>query len=50
MRLQDKNSETAEAFGIHSVPTFPFYKSGKLLTQFTGADERKLLNTIVELK
>lgn len=49
-RLQDENSETAQECGIKSMPTFQFYKNGKLVAQFSGADEAKLQATITEHK
>ncbi|CAI5483227.1 unnamed protein product [Closterium sp. Yama58-4] len=35
---------------ISSVPTFHFYKAGKLLSQFSGADALKLKDTIALLQ
>lgn len=48
--MQDANEETAAACGISSMPTFQFYKNGKLVTQFSGASEERLLAVIAEHK
>ncbi len=46
----DANSETAEACGIEAMPTFQFYKGGRKIDQFSGADERALTEKINKLK
>jgi len=47
---QDDNSETAEACGIRAMPTFQFYKDGKKIFEFAGADGNKLKAKVQELK
>lgn len=32
-----------------SVPTFKFYRGGKLIAAFSGADKRQLENNVVNL-
>jgi ubiquitin C len=46
----DANEETAAHCNIESMPTFHFYKNGKLVHQFSGADERSLTNAINSFK
>ena len=48
--LQDENQETAEKCKISSMPTFQFYKHGKLVHQFSGASEDQLLKSIAQHK
>ena len=38
----DENSEVAELCGISAMPTFQFYKGGKKVDEFSGADSEKL--------
>lgn len=42
--------EAVESAGVSSVPTFQFYKAGKLVTYFSGADRNKLEDTITLLQ
>lgn len=42
----DDNEETTQECDISSMPTFQFYKNQELITQFSGADKKKLLNLI----
>jgi thioredoxin 1 len=35
----DKNQETIQAAGVNCFPTFKFYKNGKCIETFEGADE-----------
>mmetsp|Transcript_25185 Transcript_25185/g.39551 ORF Transcript_25185/g.39551 Transcript_25185/m.39551 type:complete len:92 (-) Transcript_25185:144-419(-) len=46
----DENEETAAACGIQSMPTFQFYKSGKKVTEFSGADPAKLAQCVAQNK
>ncbi|KAG8467076.1 hypothetical protein KFE25_000392 [Diacronema lutheri] len=46
----DENQETAEKCKISSMPTFQFYKHGKLVHQFSGASEDQLLKSIAQHK
>ncbi|GJP47954.1 hypothetical protein CLOM_g7122 [Closterium sp. NIES-68] len=43
-------AEVVNSARISSVPTFRFYKGGKLLSQFSGADALKLKDTIALLQ
>ena len=38
----DANSETAQACGISAMPTFQFYRGGRKVDAFSGADAAKL--------
>lgn len=42
----DQVDEVAEAYGITSMPTFKFYKEGKIVEEFKGANVEKLRDTI----
>jgi len=42
----DENNEVAAACGARSIPFFQFYKNGKKLAEFAGADPSKLKQTI----
>ncbi|KAF7257273.1 hypothetical protein EG68_05777 [Paragonimus skrjabini miyazakii] len=44
----DENSETAQAFNVRCMPTFVFLKNGKKVEEFSGADEKKLRQTIMK--
>lgn len=46
----DEAPEIAELEQISSVPTFIFYKDGKKLERFSGADEELLLKVIQQHK
>ena len=35
--------------GVASVPTFSFYRGGKMIATFSGADRRQLENNLVNL-
>ena len=43
----DDNEETTSELNITAMPTFQFYKSGKKVEQFSGADPKKLSQSIV---
>ncbi|XP_018098345.1 thioredoxin-2 [Xenopus laevis] len=45
----DDASDVAQLCEIRSMPTFIFYKSGKEVERFSGADIAKLKNTIKKL-
>jgi thioredoxin len=46
----DANSETAEAVGVQSMPTFHFYKGGKKVHEFSGASNELLDGAIAKYK
>eukprot|EP01132_Coremiostelium_polycephalum_P004327 gene4327-5417_t len=46
----DKCRNTSSKYGISSMPTFHFYKEGKLVKNFSGADPKLLKSTIESLK
>lgn len=46
----DDNSETSEACEINCMPTFQFYKNGKKLDEFSGADENMLKEKVQTLQ
>ena len=41
----DENPQTAEKYGIMSIPTLLVFKTGKLLDRIVGAMPRQLLET-----
>ncbi|NP_001011127.1 thioredoxin [Xenopus tropicalis] len=45
----DDASDVAQVCGISSMPTFIFFKSGKQVERFSGADIKKLKETIKRL-
>ncbi|KAM4810585.1 thioredoxin-like [Rhinophrynus dorsalis] len=45
----DDAGEVSEHCKIKAMPTFQFYKNGKMVQEFRGADEAKLRKTIKEL-
>jgi thioredoxin 1 len=45
----DKCEKTAHKYKVSSIPTFMFFKNGELYQKFSGADEKKVRNTIQEL-
>ncbi|CAM9495376.1 unnamed protein product [Phaeothamnion confervicola] len=46
----DENPEATGDAGISSVPTFMFFRDGKLVTKFAGADQALLEDNIASLK
>ena len=44
----DKLPQTFKEAGVQSLPTFQFIKKNTIVTQFSGADEHKLKETILE--
>ena len=44
----DENEETSEQCNVRSMPTFQFYKNSKKVFEFSGADEKKLEESIVK--
>ncbi|XP_053321830.1 thioredoxin-like [Spea bombifrons] len=44
----DDVSDVAEKCGIRAMPTFQFYKNGKKVAEFSGADKQKLEKIIAE--
>ena len=46
----DDNDETAAACGIQCMPTFQFFKDGKMVHKMEGADEATLRAKVAELK
>ena len=45
----DKAKPIAQKYAVSSMPTFVFFKDGKELSRFSGADENKLEATIARL-
>jgi thioredoxin 1 len=41
--------ESVREAGVASVPTFSFYRGGKMIATFSGADRRQLENNLVNL-
>ena len=46
----DELEDLDEVSDVSGVPTFMFLKSGKKITEFSGANEAKLIKTINELR
>ncbi|XP_061107703.1 thioredoxin-like [Conger conger] len=46
----DEASDVSENCKIGSMPTFHFYKNGKKIDEFSGADENKLLKKLHQHK
>ena len=46
----DECEDIAGEYGINSMPTFVFVKSGKKLEEFSGANVDKLRNTVLKHK
>ncbi|XP_076829341.1 thioredoxin-like [Brachyhypopomus gauderio] len=46
----DDVTDVATECGIKSMPTFQFYKAGKKIDEFSGANKDKLKETIMRLK
>ena len=46
----DQNTATSDAEQIEAMPTFIFYKNGKKVDKFTGANSQKLEDMIKRLK
>ena len=44
----DENPETAQAYGIRSVPTLLLFKQGRVVGQIVGAQPRQKLESAVE--
>ncbi|SNW62251.1 Thioredoxin [Orpheovirus IHUMI-LCC2] len=42
----DEVDEVAESYGVTAMPTFKFYKGGKLVEEFKGANVEKLKETM----
>ncbi|XP_075948724.1 thioredoxin-like [Anarhichas minor] len=42
----DQADDVSKDCKINSMPTFHFYKNGKKVDEFSGADEKKLLATL----
>lgn len=45
----DEGEDIAEEFEVEAMPTFQFFKGGKLLEKFTGGNEEKLRETVNRL-
>jgi thioredoxin-like negative regulator of GroEL len=45
----DEAEDVAEEVGITAMPTFQFYKDGKKIEEFKGANPEKLEETIKKL-
>jgi len=46
----DEQDEITQEYGIAAMPTFMFFKDGKKLKEFSGANAKQLLSLIAELK
>lgn len=46
----DENDETSEEYGIQAMPTFMFFKNGKKMDSFAGANEAKLREFVERFK
>ena len=46
----DESVELAMKYGVQSMPTFLFFKSGEVVTRFSGADTNKLRETILSVQ
>lgn len=46
----DANEEAASKSNIRTIPAFHFYKGGKLVGSFVGADSKKLTEAIEDLQ
>ena len=46
----DANEEAASKSNIRTIPTFHFYRKGKLVGTFAGADQKKLSEGIEDLE
>lgn len=46
----DENDETAHACEVRAMPTFHFYKVGKKVSEFSGANKDNLVRSLDQLK
>uniref|UniRef100_A0A7S3I681 Thioredoxin n=1 Tax=Favella ehrenbergii TaxID=182087 RepID=A0A7S3I681_9SPIT len=46
----DECDEVAASCGVQSMPTFHFYKDGKMIHSFSGANSDVLASKVAELK
>ncbi|GAB6022345.1 Thioredoxin-2 [Chamberlinius hualienensis] len=46
----DENDEVAATYKISCMPTFAFFKNGKLVHEFSGANEEMLKSTVEKLR
>jgi hypothetical protein len=46
----DANEEAASKSNIRTIPAFHFYRKGKLVGTFAGADQKKLSEGIEDLE
>ncbi|XP_026209054.1 thioredoxin-like [Anabas testudineus] len=46
----DEAADVSSSCGISCMPTFHFYKNGKKIAEFSGADENKLKEKLNQLK
>jgi thioredoxin 1 len=44
----DENSELAEKYGVMGVPTFIFFKAGKIIDQFSGYRSKEEINELID--
>lgn len=45
----EENNEICNSFDISSIPCFLFFKDGKLVNRFVGADIKNLEKLIIEI-
>ena len=44
----DENGESAEKYGIMSIPSIKIFKAGKIVKEFTGAQNKDVLKKTLE--
>lgn len=46
----DANEEAASKANIRTIPAFHFFRKGKLVGSFAGADQKKLTESVEDLE